>query len=654
MYHRTGSGDERNPVIRADLESFPMLTLIAAVRVCVVDAQSGKPVSNAYVRGRRDWNLTDGSGCTELKHREDSIIVVRVGYRSVKVAFSDTVRLSPSPVRLKRVEVVAVKTSAVEHLPFSVSSEGGEEVSGALGPDFSDPEISSQAYGTPYSKPVLRGFSAKRLTLVRDGFVVRDLSSGYDHPLHIYGNDVGEVVTVKGSAGAVFGGGFGGLIYVKSREARFSDLSHRVFLSFTPNGHRTRGGYSLNWGGRRLALMVGGEGTLSGDYYSGSGEVPNSFHRGALLFSQAKARLGRFSPTLGMRYDTRTWGVPMERAVSHSIYRESYLTVGGWGIDYQSTLQMEMCGRDTATRIGKEVLQGKYEASFKDYHLITRLLYERMSGGELAGGDRTEAYASLYGPLFVRTHLQIMGGIGGKVVGRKGDLSALLGLSLSRGWAAFGVSLSRSFRFPTLYETNFVGVHHGVGRYDVGNPNLRREVSHEVQTTLRMTRGPLGLTLEAFANYVRDFITVVPTGEEYVDDEGHRIGVYRWINTDALFLGGKGSLYFVRPGILLSLSYTGISSRLLNYGDEAPYMPLPEFRLMGRISKGAAFLRAKVRYVPSVGKVLGDVEAGFKYGAHTLSLGVFNPLNEMYHDPTDPLKTPLPGRSLYLNVRAHL
>ena len=639
---------------RADLELFPMFALLVAVRVCVVDARSGEPVSNAYVRGRRDWNLTDGSGCTDLKYREDTLIVVRVGYRSVKVPFSDTIRLYPSPVRLKGVEVVAVRTSAVEHLPFSVASEEGDEVEGAVGPNFSDPEISVQAYGTPYSKPVLRGFSVKRLTVLRDGFEVRDLSSGYDHPLHIYGNDVGEVITVKGSAGSVFGGGFGGLIYVKSREAKFSDLSHRIDLSFTPNGNRTRGGYSLNWGGRRMALLLGGEGTLSEDYSAGFGRVPNSFGREVLLFSQVRARVGGSVPALGLRYDSRTWGVPMEKAVSHSTHRESYLTVGGWGIDYQNTLQVEMCGRDTATRIGKEALQGKYETSFKDYHLIARLVYERMTGGEMGGGDRTEAYVSLYGPLFVRPHIQIMGGLGGKVVGRKGDVSGLLGASLSRGPATLGVSLSRSFRFPTLYETHFVGVHHGVGRYDIGNPDLRREVSHELQANLRLARGPLGLTVETFSSYVRDFITVVPTGEEYVDDEGHRLGVYRWINSDAIFVGGKLALSFARPGLLLSISYAGVSSRLLNYGGEAPYMPLPEVRFDGRLSRGSAFADLRLRYIPEVGKVLGNVEGGFRFGDHTLSIGVFNPLNEVYREPTDPLGTPLPGRSIYLSLRARL
>ncbi len=69
---------------------------------------------------------------------------------------------------------------------------------------------------------------------------------------------------------------------------------------------------------------------------------------------------------------------------------------------------------------------------------------------------------------------------------------------------------------------------------------------------------------------------------------------------------------------------------------------------------GKGFARAQVRYVPAREKVLGDVEAGIRSGAYTLSLGVFNPFNEVYYEPTDPLKTPLPGRSLYLSVRANL
>jgi len=279
------------------IESTAMLLLILSdVQVCVVDSETGKPISGAYVRGKKDWNITDKGGCTTLKYREDTVIVVRIGYRSVKSAYSDTIRLRPSPVQLKDVEVVAVKISAVEHLPFQVEVESGGEESGVFGPNLTSPEVSTAAYGSEYAKPVFRAFSVKRLTVLRDGFEVRDLSHGADHPLHLYGADVGSLVLIKGSAGAVFGGGFGGMIYVKGKEAEFSKVFHRVSLQFTPNGKRTRGTYLLNAGNEKLAALFGVNGGTSGDYTSGSGIVPNSFGRDLSAFSRIRGILPSLAP----------------------------------------------------------------------------------------------------------------------------------------------------------------------------------------------------------------------------------------------------------------------------------------------------------------------------------------------------------------------
>jgi len=307
------------------IESTAMLLLILSdVQVCVVDSETGKPISGAYVRGKKDWNITDKGGCTTLKYREDTVIVVRIGYRSVKSAYSDTIRLRPSPVQLKDVEVVAVKISAVEHLPFQVEVESGGEESGVFGPNLTSPEVSTAAYGSEYAKPVFRAFSVKRLTVLRDGFEVRDLSHGADHPLHLYGADVGSLVLIKGSAGAVFGGGFGGMIYVKGKEAEFSKVFHRVSLQFS----------------------------------------------------------------LGLRYDVRSWGIPEEKATSHSTHYETSFLLGGTGLNYQNTLQVEMCGGDTITSIRREVVQGKYDFTLQRYSGVVRITYDRMKGGKVGETSR--------------------------------------------------------------------------------------------------------------------------------------------------------------------------------------------------------------------------------------------------------------------------
>ncbi len=631
-----------------------LLLILSDVKVCVVDSETGKPVSGAYVRGKKDWNITDKSGCTTLKYREDTVIVVRIGYRSVKSAYSDTIRLQPSPVRLKDVEVVAVKISTVEHLPFPVDVEQDDEVSGVFGPTFSTPDVSTSAYGSEYAKPVFRAFSVKRLTVLRDGFEVRDLSHGADHPLHLYGADVGSLILIKGSAGAVFGGGFGGTIYVKSTEAEFSKVFHRMGIQFTPNGKRTRGTYLLNVGNEKVAALFGVNGGISGDYRSSSGVVPNSFGKDVAVSSRIRARLGRVVPSLGLKYDTRSWGIPEERATSHSTHYETFLLLGGAGLNYQNTLQVEMCNGDTVTSIRREVLQGKYEFSFRSYSGVVRITHDRMYGGVSSGASNMEGYVSLYGPLLVRNNLQIIGGIGGKVMGKKGDLSGIIGLSSDISGTHLGVSLARSFRFPTLYETHFVGPHHGIGRYDVGNPDLRREISYEVQMTSHRNFGPVGLSLEGFINYVDDFITVVPTGEEYVDEEGHRMGVYRWKNTDALFYGYTPGISLTTTYGYVRLSYAYIGARSLAPGDTLLYLPVPDLRIYGRIERGHLFTRLSLRYIPEYGKVLGDIGAGIRYGKYGLTVGIFNPLNVEWREPTDPLGTPVPGRSVYLSLRGEI
>jgi len=176
-----------------------------------------------------------------------------------------------------------------------------------------------------------------------------------------------------------------------------------------------------------------------------------------------------------------------------------------------------------------------------------------------------------------------------------------------------------------------------VGRYDVGNPNLRKETSYELQI-----------------NAQDGFITVVPTGEEYVDDEGHRMGVYRWENRNVLFWGFTPGISLTTIHGYLRLSYTHIEARTFETGDTLLYLPVPDFRLNGKIRRGPIFSKLSLRYVPEYGKLLGDIGVGVSLGRYGLTVGVFNPLNVEWREPSDPLRTPIPGRSVYLSLRGEI
>ncbi len=613
-----------------------ILTLIA-VKICVLDAETKKPIENAYVRGKYDWGMTNKKGCVELHRKEDTILVVRIGYHSVKTAFKDTIYLVPSPLSLREVEVSAVRIKAISHLPFSVEVADRE-----LKVD----EVNIQGFGTAYAKPVIRGFGIKRLSIIRDGFVISDLSEGYDHPLHLTYPDVEEVDIIKGSAGSVFGGGFGGLIYGKSSSAKYDTIFHKFDVLFNNNGRKFKGEYMFNYGNDALSSLVVISGEDSKNYASANELVPNSFSREIYTSLNLRWRFWGFDPSLYLRYNFKRWGIPFESSVSNNRYSDITFVLSGFGLNYQRTEQLEIYDEGRSTEIFSETYQMKYEYKYKHYQGILRVLMERMLE------SRFEGFASIYGPLYTSERFQILGGLGAKVLKDKHNFSAFIGGSYDIPFGNLGLSFSRSFRFPTLYELYFEGVHHGVGRYDVGNPDLREEVSYEVQASAKLMKGNIIFNIQSFGMRVYDYIALMYDGN-YIDKGGHTIGKYRWVNTDALFYGYNLRGSYVFKNSTLTLSYSEVRAQFEN-PKVVDYLPSPELRFSLSMSLGIFSPQGFIRYIPSRGKTIGELNLSVGNDDMRMTMGIFNLMNADWFEPVDPLRTPIPGRSVYIRFSKYI
>src|SRR5690606_25040368 len=71
---------------------------------------------------------------------------------------------------------------------------------------------------------------------------------------------------------------------------------------------------------------------------------------------------------------------------------------------------------------------------------------------------------------------------------------------------AVALSWSRSQRLPTAQELYADGVHLATNTYEIGNPDLGRETSHNIDLTLRKHAGDTTFSVSAFHNRVKNYI----------------------------------------------------------------------------------------------------------------------------------------------------
>jgi iron complex outermembrane receptor protein len=90
---------------------------------------------------------------------------------------------------------------------------------------------------------------------------------------------------------------------------------------------------------------------------------------------------------------------------------------------------------------------------------------------------------------------------------------------------AFVANYTHSYRAPAIEELYNNGPHDGTLLFEVGDPNLKREVNDGIDFSLRHSKGQLRAEVNYYYYHIRDFVFLAPTGE--LDEEsGFEIANY--------------------------------------------------------------------------------------------------------------------------------
>jgi iron complex outermembrane receptor protein len=239
-----------------------------------------------------------------------------------------------------------------------------------------------------------------------------------------------------------------------------------------------------------------------------------------------------------------------------------------------------------------------------------------------------------------------------------------------------GLSYTVSQRAPSAQELYSYGVHESTATFAVGNSNLSKETSHNlefnVQKTMGTVRGKVNVYLNKFNNYIYGFYT-----GSYVDsnaEEGAGFSVVQAQQAAATIKGVEGELTHnwgnVGSGARL---FADASQGTFDAGGNLPLQPAPRIGLQVAHQKNGWLANASYTYSFQQNR-LASWEVGPTPSYNLLNAGlsytekvnriswtgymmVKNILNDDIRYATTPmavrLYAPQPGRSLMVGVRAN-
>ena len=136
-------------------------------------------------------------------------------------------------------------------------------------------------------------------------------------------------------------------------------------------------------------------------------------------------------------------------------------------------------------------------------------------------------------------------------------------------------SLSRSQRLPAAEELYANGPHAATRTVEIGDPDLDRETSVNMELGLRRIQGPVTFDVSVYRNDVDDFIYAADTG----DDPGAGYRVVQYSQADAVLHGLEGSISWQATGSTgLTLFGDSVRGKLKDGGD-LPRIPADRYGL---------------------------------------------------------------------------
>ncbi len=575
----------------------------------------------------------------------------------------------------------------------------GEALDGELG-------VSKRSFGPGTARPVIRGFDGDRVLVLQDGNRIGGLGfeSG-DHAEPIDVLNVERIEIVKGPATLLYGSNaIGGVVNaVTGHDSAHKGLNGYLTGVGATNRGQAAGSAGIEFGTERWLFWGSGGVQGSSDYDTPIGRVQNSFSREHNL----TAGFGYY-PTKGFfsfnyNFDKRRYGIPFDAAETdpevvflnprrHSFefkggFREnkSFVEAGTFSVQYNDYTHSEI-----------NSFTNEVNTAFKNNSLVFQGIFDQQKRGRLSGRfgvwglhrDFSATGEEALAPptkqkafaLFALETLDLEKAtlqFGGRLetnrytpeaTEARGVLpdrsftgfSGAIGVRIPT-WTggAFVANYSHSYRAPSLEELYNNGPHPGNLAFEIGDPNLKRELGNGLDFGLRHSSKRLSFEANGFYYSIKDFVFLAPTGN-FVDDltEAEYVqGNTRYAGTEARFDVA------LHPNIWLNLGADYVNAELT--ADNTPLPRIPplrgraglELRYKGLLlNPEVVVAKDQNRLFPTETRTAGYTVFGLsgsyliakQHEAHIISFNAFNLGDRLYRNHLSFIKefAPEMGRGL--------
>jgi len=613
------------------------------------------------------------------------------------------------------------KVLAGDELRDKVGSSLGETLQNELG-------VSASAFGAGASRPIIRGMEGSRVKMLENGMATSDVSGlSNDHAVASEGAVARQIEILRGPAALLYGSGaIGGLVNVVNEriptaledkptgqvETRYSTVDNGRNVSGSLDGAAGHVGMHIdgNWRDTNDYKIPGNR--VLNDPGSSSGRLPDSDTSERSIGAGASYIRDWGYVGVSANHLSNNYGIPSDEGSRIDQRQNRY--------DLDSLVHEPFTGFETA----------RFKAGFTDYRhaelgedLSPEVIFSNRSFEsrlELTHKPFRVGSLGLHGTFGVQTentHFSALSAEGGPDTvpvthstsqaaflveeTKVGPVALNAGLRYENvrrepvgnversfnlgsgsvgalwpfmpGYSA-GATLSYAQRAPSTDELYSGGPHDATLTFDVGDANLKKEISRNIELSLQKTSGLLRWKANLFRNNVADFI-YGHIGGLTLDEDGNPGGEFRqrlFQQAPAHIQGAEAELTWNQTGMGWNGRLFADGSRgKLDIGENLPLQPAD--RIGASIGYRQADYRAGLSWThargqdrlaafentPTPGYNLIDANFSYTQKLDKTDLTWFllakNLLNKDIRLSTSLLKdiSPLPGRNLVFGVRAH-
>jgi len=146
-------------------------------------------------------------------------------------------------------------------------------------------------------------------------------------------------------------------------------------------------------------------------------------------------------------------------------------------------------------------------------------------------------------------------------------------------------NIGRGFRAPSIFELHVYGEHGGIAAFQIGNPDLKEEISLNTDLSMRWRSPGFQAKATVYRNAINDYIYLINTGEFYTKTDDSQIPIMKTTQGDARLVGMDIDLQaHVFPWLQINGVFETVKGKNLDTDEELPLLPatkaMAEVRLL--------------------------------------------------------------------------